>query len=107
MSTGLEEGLAVPHARIKSINKPVVIFGRSESGIEWNSPDGKPAKLIFLILTPFTNEDSQVQILRNIVRGLRNETSRNQIISASDSREIMDMFKDIFRDACLKNKLPQ
>ena len=107
MSTGLEEGLAVPHARIKSIDTPVIIFGRSESGIEWNSPDGKPAKLIFLILTPFTNEDSQVQILRNIVRGLRNEASRNQIISASDSREIMDSFKDIFKDACLKNKLPQ
>jgi mannitol/fructose-specific phosphotransferase system IIA component (Ntr-type) len=104
MSTGLEEGLAVPHARIRSIDKPVVIFGRSESGIEWNSPDGKPAKLVFLILTPFTNEDSQVQILRNIVRGLRNEASRNQIISAFDSREILDVLKDIFKDACLKNK---
>ena len=103
MSTGIEEGLAVPHARIKSIDKPVIIFGRSESGIEWNSPDGKPAKLIFLILTPFTNEDSQVQILRNIVRGLRNETCRNQIISAADSREILDSFKEIFKDACLKN----
>jgi mannitol/fructose-specific phosphotransferase system IIA component (Ntr-type) len=107
MSTGLEEGLAVPHARIKSIENPVIVFGRSGTGIEWNSPDGKPAKLIFLILTPFTNEDSQVQILRNIVRGLRNEASRNQILSASDSREIMDSFKDIFKDACLKNKLPQ
>lgn len=103
MSTGIEEGMAVPHARLKSIDKPVIIFGRSESGIEWNSPDGKPAKLIFLILTPLTNEDSQVQILRNIVRGLRNETSRNQVLLSLGSREILDSFKVIFKDACLKS----
>lgn len=102
MSTGLEEGIAIPHARLTSIKEPVIVFGRSEAGIEWNSPDGKPAKLIFLILTPLTNEDSQVQILRNIVKGLRNEENRMNILSAVDNREILDVFKSIFKDAQLK-----
>ena len=103
MSTGLEEGVAVPHARLKNIMKPTIVFGRSTSGIEWNSPDGKPATHIFLILTPLTSEDSQVQILRNIVCGFRNEENRKKVLSAADNREILEIFKDIFKDAQLKN----
>ncbi|HBC85749.1 MAG TPA: hypothetical protein DCZ94_02220 [Lentisphaeria bacterium] len=103
MSTGLEEGIAVPHARLTNITKPVIVFGRSKHGIEWNSPDGKPATHIFLILTPLTHEDSQVQILRNIVRGFRKDENRRKIMSAADNREILDIFKDIFKDAQLKN----
>jgi mannitol/fructose-specific phosphotransferase system IIA component (Ntr-type) len=103
MSTGLEEGVAVPHARLTNIMKPTIVFGRSTSGIEWNSPDGKPATHIFLILTPLTSEDSQVQILRNIVRGFRIEDNRRKVLAAADNREILDIFKDIFKDAQLKN----
>lgn len=102
MGTGLEGGIAIPHARLKFIKKPVIIFGRSLSGIEWNSPDGRPARYIFLILTPLTNEDSQVQILRNIVRGLYKEESREKILSARDSGEILEIFKEIFKDFELK-----
>lgn len=52
MGTAIEEGIAVPHARLAVLKRPIIIFGRSLVGIEWNSPDGKPTQLIFLILTP-------------------------------------------------------
>jgi mannitol/fructose-specific phosphotransferase system IIA component (Ntr-type) len=66
MSTAIEEGIALPHARIPGLNEPIVVFGRSIAGFEWDSPDGKLTKIIFLILTPVEDDNIQLQILRII-----------------------------------------
>ena len=52
MGTALEEGIAVPHARLQKSDRPVIVFGRSRTGIDWNSPDGEPTRFIFLMLAP-------------------------------------------------------
>jgi Kef-type K+ transport system membrane component KefB/mannitol/fructose-specific phosphotransferase system IIA component (Ntr-type) len=66
MSTGLGENIAVPHARSGGIDRPVVIAGRSREGIDFNAPDGLPAQLVFLILTPAADHDGQIQVLAQI-----------------------------------------
>ncbi len=96
MSTALEEGVAVPHARLNSIKAPAVYFGKSSDGIEWNSPDGKPARFIFLILTPENDYDSQMQILSNIARTMSEENIRNLIMQARDEDDIWLLFQDAF-----------
>lgn len=68
MGTGLEKGVAVPHARLTALESPLVAFGLSREGIEWDTADGQPARFIFLILTPDGEEDTQVQILAAIAR---------------------------------------
>ncbi|MBN2512736.1 MAG: cation:proton antiporter [Sedimentisphaerales bacterium] len=88
MGTAMEEGIAIPHARLASLKSPIVVFGRSLGGIEWNSPDDKPARLIFLILTPASDDDVQVQILGLIARVISNPQVRQDIMQCDNADEI-------------------
>jgi hypothetical protein len=85
MGTALEEGLAIPHARFERLDRPVVVFGRSEAGIEdWNSPDGKPTHFIFLALTA-RHSDVQCKSWRLIVRTML-QPNRERIIVPTSRR---------------------
>jgi Kef-type K+ transport system membrane component KefB len=86
--TAMEEGVAVPHARVPFVKRPLVVFGRSHKGIEWNSPDGKPAQFIFLIITPSTDDEAQVQILGHIARAMCKPETRQDIMAAPDAHAI-------------------
>jgi len=66
MSTGLGNLIAVPHARLFNLKGPVIAIGISKKGIDFNAPDGKPAHIIFLILSRFDDQNSQIQILSDI-----------------------------------------
>ena len=96
MGTAIEEGIALPHGRLAGLKKPIVIFGRSLSGVEWNSPDGKPSQFIFLILTPENDPASQVQILRAIAKVMQDAPNRQAILNAKDSAEIWTVFQAAF-----------
>ncbi|HMP73312.1 MAG TPA: cation:proton antiporter [Kiritimatiellia bacterium] len=94
MGTGVEEGIALPHARLKGLVKPVVVFGRSPLGIEWDSPDGKPAQFIFLILTPEDDADLQVQLLSNLVGVMGDEAARRGLLEAEGAEELWARLKN-------------
>jgi len=104
IGTAIEEGLALPHARLALLTKPVIIFGRSLAGIDWNSPDGHKSHFIFLILTPETNDDSQVQILRAIAKTFNDEKLRHQMIKSSDTQELWSVLKDEFTNYHIERK---
>ena len=84
MGTAMEEGVAVPHARLPYLKKPFVVFGKSTKGIEWNAPDGKLTRFIFLILTREHDDDIQVQILASIARAMNDSHVRHDIAIAKD-----------------------
>lgn len=96
MGTAVEEGVALPHARFDIMIKPLVVFARSDSGLEWNSPDGKPTHFIFLILTPKGNEEAQLQILRIISKTMQQEKNRTRIMQAKERAAIWEIFQEIF-----------
>lgn len=79
MPTGIGDGLAIPHARLDDLNQPVLAVGISEAGVDFDAPDGKPAQLIFLLLTPSQTDAAQMQILADIARTFKNP----KIIEAS------------------------
>ncbi len=89
MSTALGEGLAVPHARLRSLERPLVVFGRSESGIDWNSPDGVPVRLIFLVLTPDDRPDVQLTVLQGIAQVAGDAQTRDALRSAPTAPELL------------------
>jgi Kef-type K+ transport system membrane component KefB/mannitol/fructose-specific phosphotransferase system IIA component len=95
MGTAIEEGIAVPHARLAVLKRPIIIFGRSLVGIEWNSPDGKPAQFIFLILTP-EGDDIQVQILALIAQAMCDKHTRDMLIEAKESQDIWAVLQKAF-----------
>lgn len=96
MGTAIEEGIAVPHARVHSLKRPVIALGRSLTGIDWNSPDGKPTHLIFLVLSPFKDAGAQLQILRAVATAMSNAELRSSLMKAGDTQELWSVLRDAF-----------
>lgn len=71
MSTSLEHGIAAPHARIEGLKAPVVAAGLSEEGVDFDAMDGQPAHVIFMILTPLKDYQTQLEILADVGRTFR------------------------------------
>ena len=83
--TGVGGGIAIPHARIAGLPDPLVVCGICKDGVEWDEIDGKPAHLVFLILTSTTDEaDTQLEILAKIARSF-SERATTQALLASRS----------------------
>jgi len=94
MGTGVGNGVAIPHARLETLTKPVLTFGRSVAGVEWDAPDGLPAHFIFLLLTPVVDEGLQLQSLAALARGMSNENARVQLTQANTSQEVWQALQD-------------
>lgn len=89
MSTALDEGVAVPHARVAGLAQPLVLLGRSDAGVEWHAPDGKPVRIIFLILTPEDDAESQLQILRGIATAVSRPEVRRDLLTAQTAPDML------------------
>jgi Kef-type K+ transport system membrane component KefB/mannitol/fructose-specific phosphotransferase system IIA component (Ntr-type) len=96
MGTAIEEGVAIPHARLEHLSKSLVVFARSAAGIEWNSPDGKPTNFIFLVLTPQKEDEVQLQILRSIAMTMGDGSIRERLHSSRGGDEIWDALHSKF-----------
>jgi len=96
MGTGIEYGASIPHARIENLPHPVIAFGKSIAGIEWNSPDGKPANFVFFILIPEPDSGFQVQILRGIAGIIKDQEIRDSIMRANSSKEVYFILHSAF-----------
>ncbi len=84
MGTSLGHEIAVPHARLAGIAEPVLAIGSSEAGLDFDSPDGKPAHIIFLLLTDRDQTSAQVQIMAQIARIFRDPEAR-RIVAEDNS----------------------
>jgi Kef-type K+ transport system membrane component KefB len=94
MGTALGFGVSVPHARLNAIKRPMIIFGRSLAGIEWDAPDGKPVHFIFLILTSDQDDPTQIQILRSIAIAMSYEKIRNKLMEAKDAKDLGEILNE-------------
>lgn len=74
-TTGFENGVSIPHARIKSIVKPAIVIARNESGVDWKSLDGKPTDLAIAILVPADSSagDEHMKLLSVVTSLLMND----------------------------------
>ena len=93
LSTGLENGLAIPHAKTKGIDTLAMVFGRNVHGVEFETLDNKPAQLIFLVLSPPDTSGPHIQALAMITRNLKDEDTRKKILTAQSASEIAKVFK--------------
>jgi mannitol/fructose-specific phosphotransferase system IIA component (Ntr-type) len=83
MGTATGHGIAVPHARIPGLRRAVWTFGRSVSGVDWDAPDGRRVRLVFLILTPEGEAGLQLQILSELAQGLLEGPARERLLQAA------------------------
>ena len=94
MGTGLEKGVAVPHARLKELKKPIVAFGLSKQGVNWDARDGLATHFVFLILTPEKEEGMQVQILASIAKGMEQSDMPGRLMCAENEENVFELLND-------------
>jgi nitrogen PTS system EIIA component len=87
-STGIGEGVAIPHGKLKRIDRLLISFGRSPEGVDFDSMDGKPAHLFFLLVAPEESVGIHLKTLARISKLLKNSDVRRRLLEASDSSEI-------------------
>jgi mannitol/fructose-specific phosphotransferase system IIA component (Ntr-type) len=93
LSTGLENGLAIPHAKSRGISTLAMVFGIKKEGVEFETLDGKPANLIFLVLSPLDTSGPHIQALAMISRNLKNAVVRDQLLKSQTPNNVAEIFK--------------
>jgi PTS system nitrogen regulatory IIA component len=82
-STGIGEGVAIPHGKMPGIDRLIAAFGRSRGGVQFASLDGKPARLFFLVVAPESNSAGMhLKALARISRLVKDERFRRRLLEA-------------------------
>jgi Kef-type K+ transport system membrane component KefB/mannitol/fructose-specific phosphotransferase system IIA component len=97
VGTGAGRGIALPHARLEQLARPLVVLGISREGIDWNAVDNQPAHLVFLILTSTEDAGTQLDILSRISRGFADEETRAALLHSQSRAEIWSRLQNAVR----------
>lgn len=93
MSTGIGYGIAIPHARHKTVKDFVIAVGRKREGLEYESIDDKPVKLIFMIGASDTQDKDYIKVLSRLVLRLKNQEFVNKMLSVENPSDIYELIK--------------
>ncbi len=81
--TGLGDQVAIPHAAVEGLNRPVVALGLSSHGIDFDAPDGRAARIVFLLLLPPKAYEREVRVLAALARSVFDDAARGALVEAS------------------------
>lgn len=87
-STGLGQGIAIPHGRIKGLRGAVGAFLRLKTAIPFDAPDGKPVNLLFILLVPEQATDLHLQILGELAQMFSDRSFRERLVSTQDAAQL-------------------
>ena len=90
-STGLEEGIAIPHAKTVAVKIPSIAFGISKNGVDYESLDGEPSKLFFMIAAPANASDTHIEILSKLTTMLLDDEVREKLLEVKNPQEVIEI----------------
>ena len=93
-TTGIGKGVALPHAKLKSIKAPVGTIGRSTAGIDFSALDAKPVYSVILLLSSPDNPDEHLQAMETIFKHVQRDNFRKWLRQSSSKEEIIELLKD-------------
>ena len=93
-STALGEGVAIPHGRLPGVKRVVAAFGRSPQGVDFNSLDGKPTHLFFLLVAPEDSAGAHLKALARISRLLKDDSFRSRLMQADDAASLYRIIRE-------------
>lgn len=98
-STGVGEGIAMPHAKTKAVNEPTVVFAKSEKGLDYDALDGQPAHLFFMIAAPDGANATHLETLAALSRLLVHPAFVQSLRDAKTPEEVINLFNNEQEDA--------
>ncbi|MDR2398461.1 MAG: PTS sugar transporter subunit IIA [Spirochaetaceae bacterium] len=93
MSTGIRKGIAVPHGQTDAVERIYGVLGISRRGIEYDSLDGEPVHLIFMILAPHKDSEKHLRLLKRLNQLLDNETFFRDLVGQGDAQGAAGLIK--------------
>ncbi|MFO7916185.1 MAG: PTS sugar transporter subunit IIA [Candidatus Krumholzibacteriales bacterium] len=94
-STGLEKGIAIPHAKCDYVDRLRIAIGISREGIDFDAQDGKPSKLFFLMVAPRNEAGPHVQAIARIVKITTMEGVKSKLLNANNPERVVEIIDDI------------
>ncbi|MEE8558355.1 MAG: PTS sugar transporter subunit IIA [Myxococcota bacterium] len=93
-TTAMGDGIAIPHARVESLGRLVASFGRSRGGVDFESIDGKPTHLFFLLVAPGKEGSQHLLILARLSRLLGKPDFRARLMEVESVEELFEVFEE-------------
>lgn len=91
MSTGMQNGVAIPHGKTDSVKSLVAAVGLNKSGVDFDSMDDEPATIFIMTISPTTRTGPHIQFLAEVSRLISQATEREKLLSAKTHSEIYDI----------------
>jgi nitrogen PTS system EIIA component len=92
-STGLGQGIAIPHGRIKGLKHAAGAFIRLGTPVAFDAPDGKPVSLLFILLVPEQATEEHLQILSELAQRFAERAFRESLLGAASTDDVVNLFK--------------
>lgn len=93
-STGIGGGIGIPHGKLKDLTSLVLGFGLSRRGAAFESMDGRPTHIFFLLLTPENSAGLHLKLLAHLSRLLKNDDFKSQLMQAGTPEEIIEIIRE-------------
>jgi nitrogen PTS system EIIA component len=93
-STAIGDGIAIPHGKLRGANKIIGAFGRHREGVDFESLDGNPTHIFFVLVAPEDSASLHLKALARVSRLLKDDAFRARLIEAADSAEIYRLIKE-------------
>jgi nitrogen PTS system EIIA component len=93
-STAIGDGIAIPHGKLRGVTKIIGAFGRHQNGVDFDSLDGGPSQLFFVLVAPEDSASLHLKALARVSRLLKEASFREHLLAAKDSDEIYRLIKE-------------
>ena len=93
-STGIGEGIAIPHGRLKNLKSFFISFGRSVKGVDFDAIDGKPSHLFFMVMAPENSAVDNLKLLGRIVTLLKDSSFKKRLMEAQSPKELFEIISE-------------
>ncbi len=93
-STGIGGGIGIPHGKLKNLDTLVLGFGLSRNGVNFESMDGRPTYIFFLLVTPENSTGLHLKVLARVSQMLKSETFKQKLMGAANAEEIYGIIKE-------------
>ncbi len=93
-STGIGDGVAIPHGKLNGLDNIILLFGKSGQGVDFDAIDRKPVCMVFLLVAPADSAGLHLKALARLSRMLREKEFKNSLLTASDAETLIGIIID-------------
>ncbi len=93
-STGIGDGIGIPHGKLKDLDNLILGFGLSQKGVNFDSLDGRPTHIFFLLFTPENSTGLHLKLLARISKILKNDAIKKKLLKAANKEEVFFILKE-------------